>query len=114
MRVPIVRCAASCSPYSVRPRGRSTGRTWTGMWAASRAGPSEGATGNAPEIDVPVATDNPRLSFDYWYDLASNDTASGRQMNRRVELVVSGSSIGTNAAVPVAQPSAIGTSVNPQ
>ncbi|HEX3726803.1 MAG TPA: OmpA family protein, partial [Pirellulales bacterium] len=48
--------------------------------------------------------------------IASNDTASGRQMNRRVELVVSGNAIGTNAAVPapVTQPSAIGNSANPQ
>jgi outer membrane protein OmpA-like peptidoglycan-associated protein len=51
--------------------------------------------------------------------IASNETASGRQMNRRVELVVSGNSIGTNAvAVPLpaqAQPPAIGSSVqNPQ
>jgi outer membrane protein OmpA-like peptidoglycan-associated protein len=32
--------------------------------------------------------------------IASNDTASGRQQNRRVELVVSGSSIGEAAAAP--------------
>jgi outer membrane protein OmpA-like peptidoglycan-associated protein len=32
--------------------------------------------------------------------VASNDTASGRAMNRRVELVVSGNAIGINAATP--------------
>jgi len=32
--------------------------------------------------------------------IASNDTASGRQQNRRVELVVSGESIGAQAVVP--------------
>jgi len=30
--------------------------------------------------------------------IASNDTAAGRQQNRRVELVVAGETIGTNAA----------------
>jgi outer membrane protein OmpA-like peptidoglycan-associated protein len=30
---------------------------------------------------------------------ATNDTAAGRQQNRRVELVVSGDVIGTNSAV---------------
>jgi outer membrane protein OmpA-like peptidoglycan-associated protein len=50
--------------------------------------------------------------------IAGNDTASGRQMNRRVELVVSGTSIGTNAATTPppaqAQPTAIGGTENPQ
>jgi outer membrane protein OmpA-like peptidoglycan-associated protein len=43
--------------------------------------------------------------------IASNDTATGRQQNRRVELVVSGSSIG--AAVPQNVPDQNGTSVPP-
>jgi outer membrane protein OmpA-like peptidoglycan-associated protein len=34
--------------------------------------------------------------------VASNDTASGRQQNRRVELVISGEVIGTQIGVPVA------------
>ena len=34
--------------------------------------------------------------------VASNDTASGRQQNRRVELVISGDVIGTQIGVPVA------------
>ena len=33
--------------------------------------------------------------------IASNDTASGRAQNRRVELVVSGNAIGINAAAPM-------------
>jgi outer membrane protein OmpA-like peptidoglycan-associated protein len=51
--------------------------------------------------------------------IASNETASGRQLNRRVELVVSGNSIGVNgqnAATPSyqGQSSAIGSPANPQ
>ena len=42
--------------------------------------------------------------------VASNDTAQGRQMNRRVQIVVSGSPIGTQAGqlgqAPAGQPSA--------
>src|SRR5579862_762439 len=34
--------------------------------------------------------------------LASNDTASGRQQNRRVELVISGEIIGKEIGVPIA------------
>ena len=34
--------------------------------------------------------------------VASNDTAKGRQQNRRVELVISGDIIGTEIGVPVA------------
>jgi outer membrane protein OmpA-like peptidoglycan-associated protein len=37
--------------------------------------------------------------------IASNDTASGRQMNRRVDLVVSGNAIGTNIQPSSATPS---------
>ena len=36
------------------------------------------------------------LGFGKTRPVASNDTASGRQMNRRVELVVSGEEIGYN------------------
>ena len=35
--------------------------------------------------------------------VASNDTAAGRQQNRRVELVVSGDAIGTEASPSSAQ-----------
>ena len=34
--------------------------------------------------------------------VASNDTAEGRQQNRRVELVISGEAIGTQIGIPVA------------
>jgi hypothetical protein len=34
--------------------------------------------------------------------VASNETASGRQQNRRVELVISGEIIGVDIGVPVA------------
>ncbi len=34
--------------------------------------------------------------------VASNDTAQGRQQNRRVELVISGDVIGTEIGVPIA------------
>jgi outer membrane protein OmpA-like peptidoglycan-associated protein len=34
--------------------------------------------------------------------VASNETASGRQQNRRVELVISGAIIGTGIGVPIA------------
>jgi outer membrane protein OmpA-like peptidoglycan-associated protein len=34
--------------------------------------------------------------------VASNDTASGRQQNRRVELVISGEVIGTQIGTPIA------------
>jgi flagellar motor protein MotB len=34
--------------------------------------------------------------------VASNDTAQGRQQNRRVELVISGEVIGTTIGAPVA------------
>jgi hypothetical protein len=34
--------------------------------------------------------------------VASNDTADGRQKNRRVELVISGDVIGTEIGVPLA------------
>lgn len=34
--------------------------------------------------------------------VASNDTAQGRQQNRRVELVISGEIIGTEIGTPVA------------
>lgn len=51
--------------------------------------------------------------------IASNETASGRQLNRRVELVVSGNAIGMNnpASPSAQQPAAIGGnagSANPQ
>jgi outer membrane protein OmpA-like peptidoglycan-associated protein len=36
--------------------------------------------------------------------IASNDSAEGRQQNRRVELVVSGDVIGTEIGTPVVQP----------
>jgi outer membrane protein OmpA-like peptidoglycan-associated protein len=49
--------------------------------------------------------------------VASNDTASGRQLNRRVDLVVSGSAIGNtttpNEAVPAGMEAAPGSSVQP-
>ena len=34
--------------------------------------------------------------------VASNDTANGRQQNRRVELVISGEVIGTEIGTPIA------------
>ena len=34
--------------------------------------------------------------------VASNDTAAGRQQNRRVELVISGEVIGTEIGTPIA------------
>jgi outer membrane protein OmpA-like peptidoglycan-associated protein len=34
--------------------------------------------------------------------VASNDTAEGRQQNRRVELVISGEVIGTEIGTPIA------------
>jgi len=37
------------------------------------------------------------------YPVASNDTAAGRKMNRRVELVISGEVIGTKIGVPPSQ-----------
>ena len=55
--------------------------------------------------------------------IATNNTAAGRQLNRRVELLVSGESIGTGASASNTsvtpspapqQPGAIGTSANPQ
>jgi outer membrane protein OmpA-like peptidoglycan-associated protein len=49
--------------------------------------------------------------------VASNDSASGRQLNRRVDLVVSGSAIGNtttpNGAVPSGMETAPGSSVQP-
>jgi outer membrane protein OmpA-like peptidoglycan-associated protein len=55
------------------------------------------------------------------YPVASNDTGSGRAMNRRVEMVVSGEVIGVQIGVPPAQdrgtavtPSAPSTSAPPQ
>jgi outer membrane protein OmpA-like peptidoglycan-associated protein len=39
--------------------------------------------------------------------VASNDSAAGRQQNRRVELVVSGDVIGTQVGAPGASPSAV-------
>ena len=35
--------------------------------------------------------------------VASNDTAAGRQQNRRVELVISGEVIGTEIGKPIAE-----------
>ena len=40
--------------------------------------------------------------FGETHPVASNDTASGRQQNRRVELVISGEVIGTEIGIPVA------------
>ena len=37
------------------------------------------------------------------YPVASNDTSAGRQLNRRVELVVSGEVIGVKIGVPPSQ-----------
>ncbi len=47
------------------------------------------------------------------YPVASNDTAAGRKMNRRVELVVSGEVIGVKIGVPPAQGQAPGPSQGP-
>lgn len=46
------------------------------------------------------------------YPVASNDTAAGRQLNRRVELVVSGEVIGVKIGVPP-QPAGIQPGMNP-
>ena len=36
--------------------------------------------------------------------VASNDTAAGRQQNRRVEIIISGEVIGTKIGAPIAPP----------
>jgi hypothetical protein len=52
--------------------------------------------------------------------VADNNTAKGRSLNRRVQLVVSGDAIGVQqqapdaAAAPAAQPNATGTANPPQ
>jgi outer membrane protein OmpA-like peptidoglycan-associated protein len=43
------------------------------------------------------------LGYGENYPVASNDTAAGRKMNRRVELVISGEVIGTKIGVPPSQ-----------
>jgi outer membrane protein OmpA-like peptidoglycan-associated protein len=53
-------------------------------------------------VEQGIASNNVTTAgFGETMPVASNDTAAGRQQNRRVELVVSGESIGTTTQTPV-------------